>query len=72
MNGKNFMGWLFADKGYLGKSLTGELKAQAIKIFTKVRKNMSKRITNKAQELLVNKRGIIETVIDQLKNCRHY
>lgn len=62
-------GWLFADKGYLGQPLIDQLKKQAIEIFTKVRKNMKKRIMSKAQELLLSKRGIIETVIDQLKNC---
>ncbi|AIF80965.1 hypothetical protein I862_02010 [endosymbiont of Acanthamoeba sp. UWC8] len=42
-----------------------------MEIFTKVRKNMKKRIINKAQKFLLSKRGIIETVIDQLKNCCH-
>ncbi len=62
-------GWLFADKGYLGQSLIDKLKTQAIQIFTKVRKNMKKRIMSQAQKFLLSKRGIIETVIDQLKNC---
>lgn len=64
-------GWLFVDKRYLGKSLADELKAQAMEIFTKVRKNMKKRIINKAQKFFLSKRGIIETVIDHLKNCYH-
>ncbi|WP_411572136.1 transposase [endosymbiont of Acanthamoeba sp. UWC8] len=56
---------------YLGKSLADELRVQGMEIFTKVRKNMKKRIINKAQKFLLSKRGIIETVIDQLKNCCH-
>ena len=30
-------GWLFTDKGYLGLPLVDKLKAQSMKIFTKVR-----------------------------------
>jgi hypothetical protein len=61
-------GWLFADKGYLGKEFLEKLKAQSIEIFTKVKKNMKKRIINMTQQFYLSKRGIIETVNDQLKN----
>ncbi len=62
-------GWLFADKGYLGQSITQQLKKQAVDIFTKVRRNMKPRIMTATQKFFLSKRGIIETVIDQLKNC---
>lgn len=61
-------GWLFADKGYLGLPLINKLKAQSMEIFTKVRKGMKQRPRTTAQEFFLSKRGLIETVIDQLKN----
>ena len=61
-------GWLFGDKGYLGKDLIEKLKQQSVDIFTRVRKNMEKRVMNIHQEFFLGKRGLIETVNDQLKN----
>ena len=65
---ENLNGWLFGDKGYLGKDLWERLKAQSIEIFTKVKKNMQERFMNFSQKFYLSKRGVIETVIDQLKN----
>lgn len=62
-------GWLFADKGYLGQEFMDKLKQQYIELFTKVKKNMKEKLMNKAQNFYLSKRGLIETVIDQLKNC---
>lgn len=61
-------GWLFGDKGYLGQAFMEKLKEQSIDIFTKVKKNMKKRVMNASQKFLLSKRGLVETVIDQLKN----
>lgn len=61
-------GWLFGDKGYLGKPLAETLKQQAISMFTKVKKNMQKQPITPEQTALLKKRGIVETVIGQLKN----
>jgi hypothetical protein len=61
-------GWLFADKGYIGEELIQKLRQQAIELFTKVKKNMKKRIMTPAQRQMLKKRGLVETVIDQLKN----
>ena len=66
---EKLQGWLFADKGYLGEPIIEQLKKQAVEIFTKVRKNMKSRVMTGAQKFFLGKRGIIETVIDQLKNC---
>ena len=68
---KNLNGWLFGDKGYLGKEFIEKLKAQSIDIFTKVKKNMKKRMINLTQQFYLSKRGLIETVNDQLKNICH-
>ena len=61
-------GLLFGDKGYLGKNLIEKLKQQSVDIFTKVKKNMQKRIMTLNQKFYLSKRGLIETVNDQLKN----
>jgi len=62
-------GWLFGDKGYLGQEFFVKLKEQFIEIFTKVKKNMKAKIIGVAEKFHLSKRGLIETVIDQLKNC---
>ena len=61
-------GWLFGDKGYLGQSFMEKLKEQSIDIFTKVKKNMEKKVMSAGQKFFLSKRGLVETVIDQLKN----
>jgi len=61
-------GWLFGDKGYLGQAFMERLKEQSIEMFTKVKKNMAKRVMSSSQKFYLSKRGLIETVNDQLKN----
>lgn len=61
-------GRLFADKGYLSDKLTALLEKQGITLVTKRRKNMKSRNLSLSDRLLLRKRCIIETVIDQLKN----
>ena len=65
---ESLKGWLFGDKGYLGQTFMEKLKEQSIDIFTKVKKNMAKRVMDTSQKFYLSKRGLIETVIDQLKN----
>lgn len=62
-------GWLFGDKGYLGQEFFAKLKEQSIEIFTRIKKNMKPKIMDMTQEFYLSKRGLIETVIDQLKHC---
>jgi hypothetical protein len=62
-------GWLFGDKGYLGQAFLEQLKAQSIEIFTKVKRNMKAKIMTATQKFYLSKRSLVETVIDQLKNC---
>jgi hypothetical protein len=45
-----------------------KLKAQSIELFTKVKKNMKEKIITPMQNFYLSKRGLIETVNDQLKN----
>jgi hypothetical protein len=64
-------GWLFGDKGYLSKSLEESLLNRGLQLFTRVKKNMKDKVISKVQQALLNQRGIIETIIDQLKSLCH-
>jgi hypothetical protein len=59
------------DKGYLSKDLEETLAKQGLKLITKVRKNMKKKILGAFEKFFLYQRGIIETVIDQLKSICH-
>jgi hypothetical protein len=62
-------GKFFGDKGYLSKALFEDLFFQGIHLVTKLRKNMkTKLVTPMADAILLRKRAICETIIDQLKN----
>lgn len=64
-------GKLYADKGYISKSLTGELFDKGVELITNVRKNMKKKFLSLWDRALLKKRFIIETVNDQLKNISY-
>lgn len=68
---QNLKGWLFGDKGYISSTLWENLKNQGLELCTRVRKNMKAKVLEPAQEFLLSKRGIIESVIDQLKALLH-
>lgn len=62
-------GKLYGDKGYISKELFEGLFDQGIHLVTKLRKNMkTKLVTPIADAILLRKRAICETIIDQLKN----
>jgi hypothetical protein len=66
---KQIFGKIFADRGYLSKQLFQELLATfGIRLITKLRKNMPQRLLPLVDKLLLRKRAIVETIIDQLKN----
>jgi Transposase DDE domain len=64
----DLFGKVFADKGYISKSLFEELLEDEIMFITGVRKNMKNMLMPFADKLLLRKRSIIETINDQLKN----
>ena len=66
---KGLWGKLFGDKGYISNPLKLFLGEQNLELITKAKKNQ-KNITPLLTEdkILLRKRAIIETVIDQLKN----
>ena len=66
---KRLFGKLFGDKGYLSRKLQTELlKTFQVQLITKLKRNMKNRLMPLADRLLLRKRAIIETIIDQLKN----
>lgn len=65
---KGLFGKLFGDKGYLSKPLHDQLQPQGVQLITRLKSNMKNRLMSLRDKLLLRKRAIIETVIDQLKN----
>ena len=65
---KKLWGKLFGDKGYVSNPLKGLLGEAGIALITKVKKNMKPQEISAIDKILLRKRAIIETVIDQLKN----
>lgn len=60
---------LLGDKGYLSKAKAEALAARGLKILTPSRRNMkNKPIQTEEEKQLLCRRGLIETVNDQLKN----
>ena len=66
---KRLFGKLIADRGYISQALFEQLlETFDLQLITKLRKNMKNRLMPFMDKLLLRKRAIIESVIDQLKN----
>ena len=65
---KELWGKLFGDKGYISQALTELLMGQDLRLVTKIKKGMRNRLQPLVDKLLLRKRSLIETVVDQLKN----
>ena len=65
---KRLGGKLFGDRGYISAPLTQLLFEQGLHLITRLRKNMKNRLMHLSDKLLLRKRAIIESIIDQLKN----
>ena len=66
---RDLFGTLVADRGYISSTLGHQLNAQsALRLITKPRANMKKHPLSSADQPLLHKRTLIETIIDQLKN----
>lgn len=62
-------GKVFADKGYVSQKLAKQLlETVGIQLITKLKRNMKNRFMSLSDRLLLRKRSIIETIIDQFKN----
>lgn len=65
---QRLQGWLFGDRGYIGKKITDTLAQKGVELITKTKANMKQKILDPVKDYFLNKRGVIESVIDQLKN----
>lgn len=65
---KRLRGKLIGDRGYISAPLTALLFEQGLQLITKLRKNMKNKLMHLSDKLLLRKRAIIESIIDQLKN----
>lgn len=66
---KNLWGKLFGDRGYISQAWVEQLhQMYNLQLITKLRKNMQNRLMLLSDKILLRKRAIIETIIDQLKN----
>jgi hypothetical protein len=66
---KRLFGKLIADRGYISQPLFEQLlETFNVQLITRLRKNMKNRLMSLFDKLLLRKRAIIESVIDQLKN----
>ena len=61
-------GKLIGDKGYISQKLFDELYEKGLQLLTKLRKNMRNKLMPIIDKILLRKRGIVESVFDQLKN----
>ena len=65
---KDLFGKLFGDKGYVSQPLFEQLWQDGVQLITKLKKKMKERLLPEFDKLVLRKRGIIESVVDQLKN----
>jgi hypothetical protein len=66
---KRLFGWLYGDKGYISQTLVKELLEKlGLHFITKIRDNMKNHLISLSDHVLLRKRAILESVIDQLKN----
>jgi len=65
---KDLFGKLFGDKGYISQPLFETLYDEGLQLVTKLKKKMKNRLTSIFDQIMLKKRAIIESVIDQLKN----
>jgi transposase len=68
---RRLCGKLFGDRGYISQPLVDQLLQQDVHLVTRLRKNMKNRLMLLMDKLLLRKRALIETVVDQLKNISH-
>jgi len=66
---RRLFGKLIADRGYISQALFEQLlDTLGVQLITKLRKNMKNRLMPLMDKLLLRKRAIIESIVDQLKN----
>lgn len=61
-------GWAFADKGFINGKATEQLLHKGLHLVTGIRSNMKNKLMNYQQKILLQKRGMIESINDILKS----
>jgi len=66
---KKIFGKLYGDKGYIVKeAVFDKLFFDGVHLITKIKKNMKNKLMSIYDKIMLRKRALIETIIDQLKN----
>lgn len=66
---RGLFGKLVGDKGYISQALFEELFLHSnLQLITRIKSNMKNKLMSVFDKILLRKRSIIETIIDQLKN----
>jgi hypothetical protein len=65
---KDLFGKLFGDKGYISQPLFETLFDDGLQLITKLKTKMKNRLISMFDKIMLRKRAIIESVMDQLKN----
>lgn len=68
---KKLKGWIFGDRGYISSPLSLSLRNRGLEFTTTLKRNMKKQFLTPLKRYLLSKRGLVETIIDQLKNMLH-
>lgn len=68
---RSLVGKLFADKGYICRKLFKKLLENGLKLITPIKRNMKPQIMPRDESILLQKRSLIESVINQLKTVFH-
>ena len=67
---KELFGKLFGDKAYISQPLFDVLYKDGLQLVTKLKKSMKNRVVSMFDKIMLRKRAIIESVVDQLRNIR--
>ena len=65
---KGLFGKLFGDKGYVSQPLFEALYDEGVQLVTRLKTRMKNRLLPFLDKIMLRKRAIIESVVDQLKN----
>ena len=65
---KGLFGKLFGDKGYVSQPLFEALYDEGVQLVTKLKRKMKNRLLPLLDKIMLRKRAIVESVMDQLKN----
>ena len=65
---KGLFGKLFGDKGYISQPLFEALYTEGLQLVTRLKTRMKNRLLPLLDKIMLRKRAVIESVVDQLKN----